>query len=1097
MNFDLAGPLPTGTTVIEASAGSGKTYAIVGLATRYVAEGVVDLAHLMLVTFGRAATQELRDRTWERFTSTVDDLADISLAQASDDELIVFLARGTPDEVAARRKRLIRALADFDAATIATTHSFCQQMLEQLGLAGDSDPHATVVESIDDLIAQVTDDLYLRDFAAWNSPTTRITPAAARKFVYVAISDRQALLAPENEPVDSVAGQRVALSVAARTEVDRRKRAAGIRHFDDLLVLLRDALTDPHHGAAAADRIRARYSVVLVDEFQDTDPVQWEILRLAFHGATKLILVGDPKQAIYAFRGAEVLSYLEAVRVADHHLGLATNWRSDAPLMQGLDHLYGRAALGHSEIVVQPLRASHTVTRLHGQAPLRLRYLGRKGAGRLNASGFPAVGALRSRVAVDVAGEIVELLVGGAEVEVDGPARPVEPRDIAVLVRTGKQGELVRDALDRVGVPSVVAGGTSVFETPSATEWLWLLQAMSQPHRSPLVRLAALTSIIGRTAAELDAAGEDIVTEVSGQLRELAALFAQAGFAAVYERLGAQTGLESRLLSVQGGERQVTDLRHIGQLLNGVAVGESLGLTALTRWLADRVNTPASGPTKDRSRRLDSDAAAVQIVTVHGSKGLEFPVVYVPYAWYDAAFVNEDALLLHNAAGQRTRDVGGKGSAGYARRRKQDETEAAGEELRLLYVALTRAMCQVVMWWAPSYGTKTAPLHRLLLGRSPGDPEPAPRVKVAEDDEVATELTAWGAGAPAGVISVEAVGEVLPVPVRWTPTTPNVSGLAAARFDRTLDLSWRRLSYTRLTMSAHDAPGVSSEAEVPETTDEPDEAPVVEQSLDGPASLMNDLPAGPAFGTLVHEVLESVDTTTTDLSAELAERCRTAVATRLAAVDPGALATALLAVMQTPLGFGTLADIGSRDRLTELDFELPLAGGRDPVATAVTLTRMAALLRDRIPADDPLAPYADRLDQLEAAPLRGYLAGSIDLVLRIPGPLQAEPAFVIVDYKTNRLARGDLTALHFSRDRMAAEMMHAHYPLQALFYSVALHRYLRWRQPGYDPAHHLGGVQYHFVRGMVGTATPPGCGVFDWKPPTGLVADLSDLLAGR
>ena len=167
------------------------------------------------------------------------------------------------------------------------------------------------------------------------------------------------------------------------------------------------------------------------------------------------------------------------------------------------------------------------------------------------------------------------------------------------------------------------------------------------------------------------------------------------------------------------------------------------------------------------------------------------------------------------------------------------------------------------------------------------------------------------------------------------------------------------------------------------------------------------------------------------------------------------------------------------------------------MATAVTLTRMAALLRDRIPADDALAPYADRLDQLEATPLRGFLAGSIDLVLRIPGPLNAGPAFVIVDYKTNRLARGDLTARHFSRDRMAAEMMHAHYPVQALLYSVALHRYLRWRQPGYDPGRHLGGVQYHFVRGMVGTATPPGCGVFDWQPPTGLVADLSDLLAGR
>jgi exodeoxyribonuclease V beta subunit len=311
--------------------------------------------------------------------------------------------------------------------------------------------------------------------------------------------------------------------------------------------------------------------------------------------------------------------------------------------------------------------------------------------------------------------------------------------------------------------------------------------------------------------------------------------------------------------------------------------------------------------------------------------------------------------------------------------------------------------------------------------------------------------------------------------------------LQAARFDRTLDQSWRRTSYSALTASAHEAgPGVGSEAEQPEKTDEP-ESVLFDLAADGPPSTMNAFAGGTAFGTLVHEVLEQVE----DVS-ELPVRCRAAVASRLAGVDPVALAEALLPVMQTPLGFGTLASIPACDRLAELDFELPLAGGDQPVPDEVTLTRVAKLLREHLPVDDVLAPYADLLETLDAPPLRGYLSGSIDVVLRVAGP-----RYVVVDYKTNRLARGDLTALHYTRDAMAAEMMRAHYPLQALLYCVALHRYLRWRQPAYDPAVHLGGVQYLFVRGMVGPSTPIGCGVFDWQPPPALVVALSDVLAGR
>jgi exodeoxyribonuclease V beta subunit len=1081
MSFDLFGPLPEGTVVLEASAGTGKTFTIAALATRYVAEAGIPLAELMLVTFGRAATQELRERTRQRLTSAAHGLDNVQNALTGDDDLVRHLAGGTPTDVAERRRRLYAALSEFDAATITTTHSFCQRMLDSLGIAGDREPGAEVVESVESVITETADDLYLATYAAHDAPRPLLGPATARQVAREAVFDRQAALAPSDQGPDTEAGQRVALATQARQEVARRKRVAGVRDFDDLLTLLRDALAHPEHGEASCARVRERYRVVLVDEFQDTDPVQWEVLRRAFHGHAALVLIGDPKQAIYAFRGAEVLSYLDAVRVAGRHETLGTNWRTDGDLITALDQVYGGAALGHPDIVVHPVTAAHPGRRRPGLgAPLRLRRLDRNDSGPLNSSGLPAVGPLRDRVTTDVADEIVTLLEGGQ----------VRPGDIAVLVRTHRHSEAVREALDRARVPSVIAGSMSVFETRSATEWLWFLRAVEQPQRRGLVRLAALTALIGRRAEELD---ERVTTEVSLLLRELGRLFDSAGIAAVVERLAARTDLDARLLGQASGERRLTDIRHVAQLLNQEATTTSLGLSALVGWLAERVSDPGGAGGAERSRRLESDAAAVSIITVHTSKGLEFPVVFVPFGW-DAIHIKDPrSLLLHDNTGQRVRDIGGDRSPGYALRRRRSEQEEAGDELRLLYVALTRAKSQLVLWWAPAYYTKTSPLHRLLFGRTPDSAEPELSVDVPSDSRVRQRFDELASAD----LAVEQVGSARQL--RWTPPADHPPALAVARFHRDVDLLWRRTSYSALTRTVHEHPGVSSEPEEALTDEpaavEPDAEAVPPPGNDGlTPSPMNGLPAGPVFGTLVHEVFELTDTSVPDLEAELRQRCREVVARRLATFDGDTLAAALLPVFRTPMLGTTLADVPTRNRLAEMDFELPLAGGEHPHAEKVTLLEVATLLRKYLPAGDPLFPYPDRLQAVEATPLRGYLTGSIDAVLRLGD--ERAPRYVIVDYKTNRLGRGDLTVGHYTRGAMAEEMLHAHYPLQALLYGVALHRYLRLRQPGYDPAQHLGGIAYLFVRGMVGPGTPAGTGVFDWQPPPGLVPELSDLLDG-
>jgi len=1084
--FDLTGPLPSGTTVIEASAGTGKTYAIAGLATRYLAEGLVELSQIMLVTFGRAATHELRERTRARLAATAAALTEPHRARADQNQLVAYLADGDDDVVQLRRRRLLRALSDFDAATIATTHSFCQQMLDGLGIAGEREPDAVLVESTDHIAEEVISDLYL---AKYRNDETLLPLNEATAAARAAIRDSQARLVPEPRP-DTVAGRRVEFAQAARAEVERRKRRRGIRDFDDLLVLLRDTLAHPVHGPAACERIRDRYRVVLVDEFQDTDPVQWQVLRLAFHGHRTLILVGDPKQAIYAFRGAEVLAYLDAVREADHHLELDVNWRSDAGLLAALERVYGGAALGHPQIVVNPVAAAHSAQRLPGP-PLRLRYLTRTDCGRVHKNGFPPVDAVRRRIAADLADDIVELLQSSPTFD----GRPMKPSDIAVLVRNRSQIALVRDALQEAGVPSVQAGGNSVFAAPAAEAWLRLLQGVERPHRPPRVRLAALTPLVGVTAAELDERGDELLAEHAGLLRELGATFSAHGMAALFERLAARTRLTERILRHEGGERTLTDLRHVAQLLNREARTRRLGLTALIRWLSARMAEDQPVTSADRSRMLDRDSAAIHIVTIHAAKGLEYPVVYLPFGWDGSKPRDVDALLLHEGA-DRVRDVGGPNGPGYALRRKQHQKEEAAEDLRLLYVALTRALSRVVVWWAPTTNTKSAPLNRLLFGRGAG-PEPAATAPVPSDSALQQVFTTWADGA----ISVE------PLPAervarRWQPAAEPHRKLAVATFDRRLDTFWRRASYSALTAAAHADQGVASETEERTTIDEPeppeptggatggdinpDRITGMAEGTDSPtASLMNELPAGAEFGTLVHAVLEEVDTSADDLAAEVRLRCAKAVARTMSTVDVAVLAHALTAALRTPIGRDTLADVAPADRLTELEFELP-------VAATVSVQRIAETIRTHLPADDPLAGYPDMLSELTPPPLRGFLTGSIDAVLRRPGP-----RFTVVDYKTNKLAAGPVDATDYTHEAMAGEMLRAHYPLQALLYLVALHRYLRWRLPAYDPERHLGGAQYLFVRGMIGPNTPPGCGVFTWQPPAAAVTALSDLLEGR
>lgn len=1091
--FDATGPLPAGVTLLEASAGTGKTHTIASLVVRYVAEAGLPLRRLLVVTFTRMATGELRERVRERLLA-----ADHALrlaragAHVAADEVLEHLVAADADELARRAERVGRALADFDAATIATTHGFAQQVLGGLGTAGDLARDAELMEDTGDILDEIVDDLYLARFrdAAGGPPFPRDT---ARDIARAAVGNRDAVLEPTDAEAGGVPAARVAFARDVRVASAARMRAMGVLGYDDLLTLLRDTLADGTTGAAARARLRERYEVALIDEFQDTDPVQWDIVRRAFADRT-LVLIGDPKQAIYSFRGADVHTYLRAGADAGTRATLTTNWRSDQALLEGCAALFGDATLGHPDIPFRPVRAADPsrapgLAGSHDDTPLRFR-VARTDSGLITVTGtgFAQVGSARELIARDVAAEAVRLLSSDATVRSAGGApEPVHPGHVAVLVRTNNHAAMVRDALEAVGVPAVINGAGSVFATRAATDWLALLRAVERPSSPRLAAGAALGMLLGWSPERLADAGDRDLEELHAHLHRLGGVLRRRGIAALLASITAGEDLSARILGGPDGERNMTDLRHVGQLLQEAARQGRLGVSALVVWLAERVADAGRDTShEDRSRRLESDARAVQVLTIHRAKGLEFPVVYCPYLWNEV-WIPDDAIpVFHadDAARTRSIDVGGDDDPGFSGRHAAHVAEQRGEELRLAYVAITRARHQVVVWWARGYGSHDSALGHLLF---PGCDRVPP-----DDDAVAVMR---GLADEPGRIGVAPVDE--PPGRRWArPATP-AAHLDTPAWRRDVDRAWRRHSFSS-TIAGTEEERVGSEPEHAPRADEPiAPAPGETSGDDALRSIrlpLGDLPGGVALGSLVHGVMERCDFTAPDLVGDLtAAIAEEGARWDVAVGDPVALARALADAVATPLIRGVrLADLAPTDRLDELPFELPLAGGEVPTGT-VSPPTIAGLLDRHLPPDDPLAAYTQRLrgpGLVEA--LRGYLTGAIDLVARLPGG-----EYAVIDYKTNRLAPGPLTAFDYRPEAMAAEMVRAHYPLQALVYLVALHRYLRWRLPAYDPARHLGGTGYLFMRGMIGAATPDTptgrCGVMWWRPPPALVPELSDL----
>lgn len=1188
----MANPLNTlrfplhGERLIEASAGTGKTYTIAGLYLRLLLghgpvieqegeegedagqpsahERPLSVTEILVVTFTEAATAELRGRIRARIHEA--RLA-FMRGQSGDALLARLLAEVEDHELAARR--LLAAERQMDEAAVFTIHGFCQRMLKQnafesgalfetefltddsqLRLQAVSDYWRAEFYPVDKTLASSVRALWpspaalLREMNGWldNSELEMRPPAgdetlAARhqgamsrieavkrewlaqvdeirrqtdghisrytgknyegwlakiadwaqdeasgyaipkeleRFGQVVLEanlkkggavptlplfgEIDALLASRPGIRDLIL-QRAAKVVRSRMQAS--KRQAHQLSFDDLLKDLDGALGSSL-GERLCERIRATYRVAMIDEFQDTDPQQYRIFHRLYggHKDTALLMIGDPKQAIYGFRGADIFTYIQARRNVSAHYTLGRNWRSSGALVAAVNGLFERAKdpfIYEADIPFLPVEAQgkSKALRLDGVTAPVLHCWQLTGQPTFNRGDY------QSKMARATAAEIHRLLTLAREGKALIGSEPVKAGDIAVLVRTGAEGKLVQQELARLAIASVyLSNRESVLEQVEAREILLILHACQNPSEERSLRAALATGLFDLDARALDelASDERAWESAVQEFMEYRKVWHKRGVLAMLRALLHRRNLAASLLASPYGERRLTNFLHLGELLQQVS-SELDGEYALLRWLGEAVNRQ-SGQDAEQILRLESERKLVQIVTIHKSKGLEYPLVFLPFI---CSHRSADTPLYHEAdeAGNRTiLDLTGAEES-----LAEADKERLAEDLRLLYVALTRGVYATWLGLAPVRSgngkSEKTDLHQTAIGYL---------LQKGEEGDAATLATALSTLAQA--LPGVAVGE--PSLTRPAPLPPEEEQLGepqVRRFAGTLERDWWISSYSGLAAQGHGhSKGVLANPGFDDEVVTEAAALAAEQPEEAPQPSIFTFPKGARPGTLLHSLFETIDFESAG-GKPLAQHIATLLAQD--GFDESwapVLQQQVEAVLDTPLetGFGEpvrLRDLAPERKQVELEFFLPM--GR------VTASALTALCQQHDPLSRGNKP-------LSFATVQGMLKGFIDLVFEWQG------RWYLLDYKSNHLG---MSPTDYSRPALERAMVEHRYDLQYQLYSLALHRLLALRLPGYDFDQHFGGVFYLFLRGM------PQGGIFHTRPSRELVQGLDRLFS--
>ncbi|MDR1845027.1 MAG: exodeoxyribonuclease V subunit beta [Citrobacter amalonaticus] len=1159
----------TGERLIEASAGTGKTFTIAALYLRLLLglggssafPRPLTVEELLVVTFTEAATEELRGR----IRSNIHELRIACLRESTDNPLYARLLDEIDDKKQAAQWLLL-AERQMDEAAVFTIHGFCQRMLslnafesgmlfEQQLIEDESllryqacadfwrrhcyplpreiaqvvfetwkgpqalladinrylqgeapvikapppddetlaSRHQQIVQRINALKQQWCDAVgeleglmeasgidrrkfnrgnqgkWIEKISAWAQSATQSyqLPEALEKFSQRFLEDRtkEGGVVPQHPlfvAIDELLAEPLTLRdlmitralAEIRETVAKEKRRRGELGFDDMLSRLDSALRS-ESGDALAAAIRTRFPVAMIDEFQDTDPQQYRIFRRIWQHQpdTALLLIGDPKQAIYAFRGADIFTYMKARSEVSAHYTLDTNWRSAPGMVNSVNRLFGLMddAFMFREIPFQPVKYAEK------NQSLRFEFYGETQPAMtmwLMEGESCGIGDYQSYMAQVCAAQIRDWLKAGLRGKamlISGhDARPVSAADISVLVRSRQEAAQVRDALTQLAIPSVyLSNRDSVFETLEAQEMLWLLQAVMAPEKENTLRSALAASMMGLNARDIDMlngnenAWDRVVDEFVGYRQ----IWQKRGVMPMLRALMSARQIAENLLATAGGERRLTDILHISELLQEAA-SQLESEHALVRWLSQHILEPDSNASSQQMR-LESDSHLVQIVTIHKSKGLEYPLVWLPFITnfrvQDQAFYHDrnsfEAVLDLSEADE---------SVALA------EAERLAEDLRLLYVALTRSVWHCSLGVAPLVrrrGDKKGDtdVHQSALGRllQKGEPMDAVGLRSAIDAVCDENI----------VCRIPDAVSMEPLP----GTVASEASLNARRVQRTPGDNWRVTSYSGLQQRGHgiaqdlmprldiDATGVGEVVEEPELTP-------------------HQFPRGASPGTFLHSLFEDLDFTQPVEAAWVQEKLE------LGGYDADwepVITAWVTAILHAPLNETgvSLSQLSAREKQVEMEFYLP-------ISQPLIAENLDALIRQFDPLSAGCPP-------LEFTQVRGMLKGFIDLVFRHNG------RYYLLDYKSNWLGENSAA---YTPEAMAAAMQAHRYDLQYQLYTLALHRYLRHRIADYDYERHFGGVIYLFLRGV--DSKQPQQGIYTTRPAGELITRMDEMFAG-
>ncbi len=1197
-----------GVHLIEASAGTGKTYTITSLVLRLLVEEELPVESILAVTFTNAATAELKSRVYERILQAK---AALDGARASDRDPAIARLLAHPDKNRARRLLAIAA-RDVDRAAIFTIHGFSARMLSDYSFESKNRDDTELIGDQRALVQDVVTDFWTthvatlpeRTFAQLGGtglfrtlmrvgltaagteevPLVDITPpagleerieilqgifeeartafsrdgqelqqillkstslnrnkyrpasVAADYLGYLAYFERgEATLGhpptdrwtaskvesslkknqiPIQHPLlsvlerlydaytetETIARQeadqlRARLCHEVRARVGLEHERAGTQSFDGLLSGLARALRS-ESGSELARALRHQFPVAMIDEFQDTDPIQYEIFRRIYMDAASqegarfgLYLIGDPKQSIYAFRGADVRTYLSAAREATGGIWtLDVSYRAAPRLVRAQNVIFAapRDAFGVEGI------AYHPVGHRPGAEDVLL------GEDALPLPGLVLLeseDADESTALVATAREVARFL--SSNITLAG--HPVTPSDVAVLSRTNRQAQELQAHLRQLGIPAVMHGDRSVFEAPEALELRRVMLALAEPGNRTLVRTALSTRMLGLSAAQLLELDRDVqlLERWTTDLRAWGQLWKTRGIAHAMEALSFATGLAARTLQERDGERRMTNFRHLLELLHDAQTREHLGVAGLLRYFEGTIADPSSFAMAAEARqlRLESDAQAVTLTTAHKSKGLEYNVVFLPALGLPDRGFNDDAFRFFDPGrGESLLEMRHKDS-----REGSEELhslEEKQEALRLCYVALTRAKHHVVVF--TPHCRSFSSLHYLLHERCSGDPGGlealGPRLK---------KLTPEMRRAEIEPLTIASEGAVAYRPLSDNPAppyhrTPETSELVPPRALLPLLEREKTSSFSAMTRDSH--AGLSRAAREGHDVDEiPVELALGSTSVSDKRCVLADFPRGARPGDALHAVFEFSP------FAEGTPEDRRIVAARelsrrgFDAALFDAVSESVEDVLRVPMSIDSvsspivLGDLGPEDRAPEMEFSLPVGSAERRLSPA----RLARALgfeedapgapvgyREQATIDGVLTGrYLRAVSTLAFSAWSGFLRGYMDLVYVFEGKIFG------LDYKSNHL--GDAYA-DYTQEALQSAMEEHHYLLQALLYAVAIHRYASARIPGYTYDEHFGGMQYLFVRGM--HPDVPSSGVFSYRPSQSVIESLDSAL---